>query len=591
MAAKRKQRYSPDPSLGTPSTGGSQIQVPTARGSGAARPPSSQPLAQLSGQLSRFNKALVGCQMGKMEKGAEEAQQYAVGMSAEISAKSYGFRRFLKKMGFSQWRNPWVYSKQIVNVAANQANKDFASLLVDKEFQSEMKNLKQTAGVDYEEKAGQLFDKNRAEKFNREAEFKKEGAYWDIGYGENWQKLKDQAILKGIFDADEYKKLNVRRAFIEGGRDQLWASVKAGDKSAFRKYISENFSTVPFGPEKGGSDNIKTGVAIFKNIIMPVFQELVERGDDLDDIAKMYKDITSMSRDVLNEDGVRTGGVKLFKDKHADIDPSDQRYLSIQQFWRMLEDKYDSVSKESFAKIGQAQEAIENKAKADLRSLEDTKKQYPEIFKAHGLMDLQFPFDANDTALMRKVASAFAEIYADDAEELGGVKAEDDRLFFEIFTHIVETANSDIVSGASKATLAIDTFNQKTADLVGRFIENSNLAPDILETIHDSISRGKAGSPNRYPKEWLNDMGPSGIQDLFYNAHPDIVRGSIAWSAAIERYMAPITNGALVQTAHHQLRVIQGKYRIHQTTEDDLHTLWSLKADLTNNKEETALRA
>jgi hypothetical protein len=584
MAAKRKQRYSPDPNLGTPSTGGSNVQVPTARGAGAARPPSSQPLAQLSGQLSRFNKALVGYQMGKIEKATEEAQQYTEGMSSEISAKSYGFKRFLKKMGFSQWRNPWVYSKQIVNVASNQANKDFASLLVDKEFRNEWRAIKENAGNDYEKKASQLFDKARATKFKREAEFKKEGAYWDIGYGDAWQKAKDAAVVGGMDAAAEYKELNVRRAFFEGGRDQLWQSVKEGNKTKFRKFISEGFSTVPLG------DNVQTGVAIFKNIIQPVFEEMVEKGDDLDEIARMYKEVTGMSRDVLDKDGKRTGGVHLFKDKHGDIDPSDQGYLSIQQFWRQLEDKYEKSEDHSRTKVRQTQDALTNKAKADLRSLEDTKKQHSKVFEAHDLMDLQFPFDANDTTLMRKVASAFAEIYGDDVEELGGAKEEDNRLFFELFTAIVETANKDIVTGSDNSVAANLAFKEQNAALVGRFIQSNNLAPDIMETVNTAITKGKAGAGRRYPKEWLEDMGAAGIQDLFYNANPNIVRGSVAWAAAVERHMRPIVSGAIVDTAFHQLAVIKDKYRNRTTDEDDLHTLWALKADLLGDKTAGDLR-
>ena len=583
MATKRKQRYSPDPNLGTPSTGGSNVQIPTPRGAGAARPPQSQPLNQLGASLSRFNKALVGYTMGKYEKGMEEAQQYTEGMSAEISAKSYGFRRMLKKMGFSQWRNPWIYSKQIINVAGNQASKDFANLMTDTDFRNELRGLKENAGNDYEKQAGLLFDKARAEKFNREAEFKKEGAYWDIGYGDTWTKQKNKAIEAGLFLATEYKHLKVRRAFFEGGRDQLHQALgKDGDLQSFRKHISEGFSTVPF------DDNLGASRAILDSIILPVFEDKLEQGGDLDEIAKQFKTVTNMSRDVINKDGVRTGGVRLFKDTGADLDPTDDGYLSIQGIWRGLEDKYEKAEGDHFRSVASQQGVIFNKAKADLRSLPSFKEQHQAIFEKHDLMDLQFPFDTSNPKLLRKVASVFAEVYADDVEKLGGVDAEDQRIFFEIFTHITSVANSDVVEGEKNANLASLTFQRETAKVVGQWIEMKNLAPDVLSSINNSIKKGKAGAGRRYPKEWLEEMGAAGVRELFYHDHPDIKMGAAAWGAAIDRYFDPIISGAIQQTAHHQLSVIQGKYRHHATDEGDLHILMALKQDLVGSDSEAA---
>jgi len=583
MAAKRKQRYSPDPNLGTPSTGGSNVQIPTARGAGAARPTQSQPLTQLGASLSRFNKALVGYQMGKYSKGMEEAQQYTEGMSAEISAKSYGFRRFLKKMGFSQWRNPWIYSKQIITVAENQANKDFANLMTDEEFRVELRGLKENAGNDYEKKAGELFEEYRAKKFSREAEFEKEGAYWDIGYGDAWTKEKDKAIKGGLILATEYKHLKLRRAFFEGGRDQLHQALGPdGDIKGFRKHISEGFSTVPF------ADNLSASTAVLKNIILPVFEEELERGGDLDEIAKQFKMVTNMSRDVTNEKGVRTGGVRLFKDTGADLDPSDENYLSIQGIWRQLEDKYEKAGRDHFNSVASRQGEIFNKVKADLRSLQSFKEQHQVKFEKHGLMDLQFPFDTSDPTLLRKVASVFAEVYADDVDKLAGVDKEDQRIFFEIFTQITSVASKDVVTGEENSLAASLTFKRETAKIVGNWIEMRNLAPDILTSINKSITKGKAGAGRRYPKEWLEEMGAAGIREEFYNDHPDIKMGAAAWAAAVDRYFDPIISGALQQTAHHQLQVIQGKYRNHDTDEDDLHTLMALKQDLIGSDSEAA---
>jgi len=582
MASKRKKRYSPDPKLGTVPTGGSNVQIPTARGAGAARPTQAQPLNELGASLSRFNKALVGYQMGKYEKGMEEAHQYTEGMSAEISAKSYGFRRFLKKMGFSQWRNPWIYSKQIISVAENQAHKDFGNLMTDKDFLNDLRGIKENAGNDYEKQAGKLFDEARAEKFSREAEFKKEGAYWDIGYGDAWEKEKNKAVKAGLLLATEYKHLKLRRAFFEGGRDQLYQAFKDGNLKGFRKHISEGFNTVPF------NDNLSASIAVLKNIIVPVFEEKIEQGGDLDEIAKQFKKVTTMSRDVTNEQGERTGGVRLFKDTGADIDPSDQSYLSIQGIWRGLEDKYEKAAGDHFRSVASNQGEIFNKVKADLRSLQSFKEQHHDKFEKHGLLDLQFPFDTANPSVLRKVASVFAEVYADDVDKLAGVDAEDQRIFFEVFQQINIAANSDVVTGEKNSVNANAAFKRETSRIVGEWLEMKHLAPDILDTIHKSILKGKAGAGKRYPKEWLDEMGAAGIRDLFYHDHPDIKMGATAWAAAVDRYFDPIISGAIQQTAHHQLQVIQGKYKNHNTDEDDLHILMALKQDLVGSQSEAA---
>ena len=573
MAAKSK-RFSPRPQVGTPSVG-SSVNVPTAAATGATPPPSSQPLQQLSQSLSRFNRSLVGYQMGKLDKAQEEAQQYLQGMTAseQISNKSYGFRKYLKKNGFSQWMNPWVYSKQIINVAGLQARKDLASIIRDPDFQSEINAIKGDAN--FPEESKEILEKYKKTNFDRQAEYEKEGAYWDVGYGESWVSESEAFLNKAADLSSEHQKVLVKKTFFEKGQDALHRAIQADDKNIFRDFLTEDFTSFP-------DDELQFNIAVFENIIKPMFEQMVEQGEDLDSVFDMYDKITSLTR--TTEEGNR---VSMFK-RFSDVNPNDNTFESVASFLAELEDKYTTAATRRLTRDTQREARLAKKISQDLSSLQNLKEQHADKFAAANLSDLQFPFDATDRVLMRKVAGLFMDIHSDDTDALADSEADEARIFYDVWLEAVTLANKKEVANAKSSTDALAAFNESTANMVGRWVDSRGLAEDLRGMVRKNILKGKGSK--QYPAEWLAKWGPIGVKRMFYSDNPDIPYGTVAFESAITRHMRPIVDGTIVAEAELLLARVREKYNNRDTDEGDLRSLMAVSTDLANDEATGALR-
>lgn len=565
MAAKK--RYSPNPSqvLGSPSLGSNQ-QIATPSVVGAAPPARSNALLDLVKPLENFNRSLVGYQLGKLERASVEAGQHYAGMEQTISDKSYGFKKYLRKAGFSQWANPWVYSKQITNLAGNTASKDAVSVTQNQDFILQLNALTRNSD-NFENDANALLDRFKPQ---RTAEFEQEGAYWDMGYAPKWIAEKNQIIANALVKNTEYQQLKVRSTFFESGRQALLDAVSLSQKDIqegggatnakkiFRNFINDNFSSFP-------DDEIKFNAAVFDNIIKPIFTELVDRGDDLENIADLYDQLSRLTRDDKNT-GQR---VSLFKSKTSDIDPSDDRYESFNSFWRTLENSYDKAQGQKTAQITAVRENLKTKVQSDLNSLQSFKEEHPELISRYGLENVTFPYDVSNKDLTRRLASAFFEAYDKDgsSSQLAGTHAEDHRVFYDVFSTMTTTANTALVTGAKKASEAQAAWSSQMAQTVGQWLHNQDLATDLIEYVNKSI--GGRTTASMYPAEFLKKEGVDKLQKRFYDSHPHIKRGSIAFASAIDQYMQPKIANAGILRGKQLLALINERLNIGKVTKED----------------------
>lgn len=586
MAAKK--RYSPNPSqvLGTPSLGSNQ-QIATPSVVGAAPPARSNPLLDLVKPLENFNRSLVGYQLGKLEKASVEAGQHYAGMEQTISDKSYGFKKYLRQAGFSQWANPWVYSKQITNLAGNTASKDAVSVTQNQDFLLQLNSLTRNSD-NFENDANALIDRFKPE---RTAEFEQEGAYWDMGYAPKWIAEKNRIVANASAKNTEYQQLKVRSTFFESGRQALLDSVTLSQQSveegggitnakkAFRNFINNNFSSFP-------DDEIKFNSAVFENVIKPIFQELADRGDDLENVADLYDQLSRLTRD-----DEKTGQrISMFKSKTSDIDPSDEKYESFNSFWRTLEDNYDKAQSKKTTQIAAVRNNLMLKVQSDLNSLQSFKEEHPELISRYGLDGVTFPYDVNNKDLTRRLASAFFEAYDKDgsSSKLAGTHAEDHRVFYNVFSTMTTAANGALVTGAENSEKAQAAWSSQMSQQIGTWLQDQGLAEDLVEYVNKSI--GGRTTASMYPAEFLKKEGVDKLQKRFYDSHPHIKRGSIAFASAIDQYMQPKIANAGIMRAAQLISIINSRVKNGSATKDDADSLRDAALEINDTDTENKLK-
>jgi len=382
---------------------------------GQARPArGANALQQLGAVLEPLNKSIGQFMNNRSGRAEIEANQYYSEMEAAMRDGSYDIQSALKKAGFSQWDNPYIYRNQLINLAGNEAYKDADRLQGNAEFIKEVFALKNTTSFeDYEQALIGVAEKHRLNFSKPKNE--KVGAYWDVGYVPKWLEARRKLIAPHLADKKKAQQVEIRQTFYESGRNALLNSItnygavdpatgKPHGITEFKKFISDQWAT------QAGHDHSLNG-AVFKEMVMPVFKTLIDQQPHrLDELGKVFEEVVGMTR--LTKEGSR---VSMFNR----IDDTEN---GTYEFWGERE----AASAKAYAFQTKAREDAFNRTKKMLVSDINNWPDIPEL----AALDVSWP--PRDGAEIRKIALALQKTNRYSGLHLAEDKLHNDNTFRDL---------------------------------------------------------------------------------------------------------------------------------------------------------------
>lgn len=574
MAAKRRVTPSVE-SLGTPQTAPA-VGSPNYNVIGAAGPPiGPNPLAQLSQSLRRFNPVLGQYAAAKQQMSAEDAKKWFDEMEQGVSDNAIFIKRKLKELGYDDHANPEIYKQEIINTAQNFAVRDATAIATNPEFLTAMQELSKTSD-DFANDAVALIN----EKFphpEREAEDKKVGHYWEVGYGKGWITARDHILSPFVEAHEKARPVQIKQAFFENGRNQLASALSSSSKDWEPKFLGlRKFLNTSYGGYAG--QGAAYSQAVMDNIIKPVFMDLARDPNNDINLAAAWNRVTKLTRD--NPNGGRT---QLFK-KHSDISMAAGVNTATDVWAEIAQAEEQAYYKQS-KKQNTLQTDLNNKVQQTLGNWE-TFSQTPENIewaKGENIFGLD-PFDRLNHSRIADALSRHPDL------RLPPTVANDQVMY--MFSDAVRDGRTAVLKIDTEGIGAEKDYRDALMNSLSVVAQESGVP--ILQSMIPKIEKAIGNPSLSIPdirKEALAFLNTDEFKMAFFTDNPNIDPETLPWKAAITQAFDKMSEGTAISTGRDYLHLANALLDNPNTATKDLNGIYEDLRDILNEVDDTDLES